>query len=89
MTPPADVAPLLAAVPLGTSRGCAQGRAYMVTRSQFSGGRSMKLVANELGGRDYISLNFYDLTNGPQLYPCEMPPDKVITFLRALRIEPV
>ena len=42
----------------------------------------MKLVAEELGGGDYISLNFYDLTNGPALYPCEMPAGKVIAFLR-------
>lgn len=83
MTPPADVADLLAAIPLGTSRGTAQGRAYVTVRETFNSGRSTKLVAEELGGPDYISMNFYALTKGPQLYPCEMPAEKVIAFLRS------
>tara|TARA_R110002072_G_scaffold30387_10_gene94999 strand:+ start:1695 stop:1844 length:150 start_codon:yes stop_codon:yes gene_type:complete len=36
-----------------------------------------------LGGSDYISLNFYGLTAEPGLYPCEMPAEKVIAFLRS------
>ncbi|KIN62119.1 hypothetical protein Z946_975 [Sulfitobacter noctilucicola] len=44
----------------------------------------MKLVAEELGGKDYISLNLYALSSGPKLFPCEMPAEKVITFVRAL-----
>lgn len=88
MTPPDDVAALLGTLPLGTSRGTAQGKRYVATRSVFSAGRSSKLVAEELGGSDYISLNFYDLTRGPQLYPCEMPADKVIAFLRSYQPEP-
>lgn len=87
MTPPADVAGLLAALPLGTSHGTAAGKRYVATHSTFSNGRAVKLVAEELGGTDYISLNLYDLTAGPQLYPCEMPADKVIAFLRAYKPE--
>ncbi len=83
MTPPDDVAPLLAAVPLGTSTGRAHGRPYVATRSVFNAGRSTKLVAEERGGDDYISLNFYDLARGPKLSPCEMPAAKVIAFLRS------
>ena len=77
----------LAALPMGTSTGHAGGKRYLSTRSTFSAGRATKLVAEELGGRDYISLNLYDLTAGPQLYPCEMPAAKVIAFLRSYEPE--
>lgn len=73
----------LDAIPHGTSRGRAFDRAYVVTRSLFNNGKSTKLVAEELGGTDYISLNLYTLKKGPQLFPCEMPAEKVIRFLRA------
>lgn len=88
MTPPGDVPDLIRRVPLGTTKGCANGKRYVTTRSQFSDGRATKLVAEELGGRDYISLNLYDLAAGPQLYPCEMPSAKVIAFVRAYRPDP-
>lgn len=83
MTPPPDVAEMLNALPIGTSTGHAQGKRYVATRSLFNDGKSTKLVAEELGGPDYISLNFYDLSAGAQLFPCEMPAQKVIDFLRS------
>ncbi|MGC1494786.1 MAG: hypothetical protein WA790_03185 [Sulfitobacter sp.] len=61
----------------------AHGKRYVATHSVFNNGRSSKVVAEELGGSDYISLNYYDLTAGPGLFPCEMPADKVIAFLRS------
>ncbi len=59
----------------------------MVSKTCFAGGRSTKLVATELGGTDYISLNVYDLRRGPLLKPCEMPEQKVIAFLVDLSAE--
>lgn len=88
MIPPDDVPTLIARLPMGTSTGTAEGRRYLATRSRFSGGRATKLVAEELGGKDYISLNLYDLAAGPRLYPCEMPSAKVIAFVRAYTPEP-
>jgi hypothetical protein len=85
VTPPADVVARIKDLPLGSFRGVADGRSYLVTRSIFSDGRAIKLVGQELGGRDYISLNLYELSRGPQLYPCEMPSAKVIDFVRAFR----
>ena len=76
MTPPDDVGAQLSALPLGTTTGTAKGKRYIATRSLFNNGRSTKLVAEELGGSDYISLNYYELTAGPGLYPCEMPAEK-------------
>ncbi|MGB3247309.1 MAG: hypothetical protein WBB25_22470 [Sulfitobacter sp.] len=88
MTPPDDVPALLNAIPEGSSTGRAGGKSYVATRSVFNGGRSSKLVAEERGGPDYISLNFYDLARGPQLFPCEMPAAKVVDFLRNFRCDP-
>lgn len=75
----------LAAIPLGTSTGRAEGRRYMATKTRFNGGRSIKLAAEELGGSDYISLNFFDLKSGAHLAPCEMSAQKVIRFVMVYR----
>lgn len=66
-----------------TQTGTAAGKRYVTACSSFCEGRALKLVANELGGTDYISLNLYDLKRGARLYPCEMPAAKVIAFVRA------
>lgn len=57
----------------------------MVSKRLHAGGRSIKLVAHELGGPDYISLNLYDLGRGPRIFPCEMPLTKVLRFLEDLQ----
>ena len=76
------------ALPLGTFTGRSRGRRYIVTRQDFSGGHSQKLIAEELGGADYISLNLYRLASGTRLKPCEMPEDKVVDFVLSLTPEP-
>lgn len=77
----------LNALPVGTFFGMAHGRRYVVTKSTFAGGKSIKLVAEELGGSDYISLNWYTLDAGARLRPCEMPAAKVRAFVDALEVE--
>ncbi len=72
------------ALPLGAFTGQAHGRRYQVTRRTYAGGRSHELVARELGGADYISMNLYDLQTGARLKPCEMPEAKVVDFVLAL-----
>ena len=74
----------LDALPDGTFTGEAEGRRYIVTRTLLGNGRTTKLVAEELGGRDYISLNFFDLARGEVLKPCEMPEAKGRRFVAAL-----
>lgn len=71
------------ALPEGTFTGRARGRRYVVVRKVA--GAVQKLVAEELGGPDYISLNLYRLTSGARLKPCEMPEQKVVDFVLALK----
>ena len=76
------------ALPLGTFTGISNGRRYIVTTDRISlNGNSQKLVAEELGGADYISLNLYRLTSGSRLKPCEMPEEKVVEFVLSLKPE--
>lgn len=74
----------LAMLPIGTFRGTAHGRVYIVTRTLVSGGKGEKLVADALDGTDYISLNLYHLASGDRLKPCEMPETKVRAFVEDL-----
>lgn len=98
MTPPSANAPdntdtlnrfltAFAALPLGTHTGTAQGRRYVFTKSSLTKD-AYRLVAEELGGSDYISLNLYHLASGARLRPCEMPEAKVIAFVLNLRPDP-
>ncbi|MEM6890869.1 MAG: hypothetical protein AAF636_22440 [Pseudomonadota bacterium] len=73
----------LNSLPVGSFTGTAHGRRYIASKTTYSADKSVKLVAEELGGRDYISLNLYRLSDGARLYPCEMPLQKVVAFIRA------
>ncbi|MFK7870137.1 MAG: hypothetical protein AB8B58_12970 [Roseobacter sp.] len=83
---PAAFVEKLAALPEGSFTAQAHGQKYIVTKASFSQGRSIKLVAEELCGTDYISLNLYDLSKGAQVYPCEMPLAKVLAFVQELSL---
>lgn len=78
------VAEALLALPLGSFRGRAGGKDWIVTRSLHAGGGAEKLVARALDGSDYVSLNLYRLAAGPRLRPCEMPAAKVARFVEDL-----
>jgi hypothetical protein len=54
------------------------GRRYGVTRTVSADGRIEKIFAEELGGADVISANLY---LGDRFRPCEMPAEKVVSFL--------
>ena len=61
------------AIPPGTHRGRFNGSDWMISKTALAGGRAEKLLARELGGTGYVSLNVYRLDSGPLLKPCEMP----------------
>lgn len=73
------------ALPFGNFTGTAHGRRYVAVKSGFADGASQKLVAEELGGSDHISLNLYRTRSGALLRPCEMPEAKVIAFVLDLK----
>ena len=69
------------AIPLGYSSVLFRNKKYALTRTDFNKGKSIKVYAEELGGNDFISFNFYLSEKGEKLKPCEMPAQKVIDFL--------
>ncbi len=73
-------------IPDGYSEVLYKQRKYGVTRSNFNKGRSIKVFAEELGGNDVISLNFYITATSESLKPCEMPEQKVIDFLMNIEL---
>ena len=71
----------------GYSVGVYQGRRYGLTKTVFNEGRSCKVYASELGGKDFISFNYYDTEKEMLLKPCEMPQRKVTDFLLGVTTE--
>ncbi|TMO43207.1 peptide methionine sulfoxide reductase [Pseudoalteromonas ruthenica] len=68
-------------IPEGSSDSLYAGKRYLVTKRTFNQGRSIKLFARELGGKHFVSLNFYKLKHECQLKPCEISEHSVIHFL--------
>lgn len=68
--------------PTGYSVVWYHDKKYGLTRTDFNNGKSIKLYAEELGGNDFISLNYYIVTHSERLKPCEMPQKKVIDFIK-------
>ena len=69
-------------IPRGYSRGQYGGRRYGTTLTISADEKRVKLYAEELGGTDVVSFNFYRL-HGDRgvLKPCEMSARKVLDFL--------
>ncbi|RKF08598.1 hypothetical protein DEM25_001010 [Oceaniradius stylonematis] len=77
------------ALPAGYSEGQYGGRRYGVSVSSSADGRRRKLYAEELGGKDHVSLNLYFLASGkPLLKPCETPQARVIDFVMGFKPAP-
>lgn len=68
-------------LPEGCSTVLFEKSKYTFSKMVFNYGKSCKVFADELKGKDYISFNLYHTRRGPQLKPCEMPADKVIAFI--------
>lgn len=59
-------------------------RRYLLSKATELDGKLIKLYAEELGGNDFISLNYYPFIQNGLLKPCEMPEKKVIEFVLQL-----
>ena len=71
-------------LPEGYSEAIVNEKKYGISKQSFNDGKSFKVYAEELGGNDFISFNYY-LTSTPVLKPCEMPEAKVNDFLASLQ----
>jgi len=60
---------------------------YLLSKETHLNKKLIKLYAQELGGNDFISLNYYPNIKGGLLKPCEMPQEKVIDFI--LNLKPI
>ena len=58
---------------------------YLLRKETLLKGKLIKLYAEQLGGTNFISLNYYPETKGGLLKPCEMPQEKVIDFVLGLK----
>ncbi len=56
-------------------------RRYLFRKETHLKGKLIKVYAEELGGTNFISLNYYPQTLDGLLKPCEMPDVKVIRFI--------
>lgn len=73
-------------LPVGYSKVEYNSKRYGVTRTDFNDGKSFKIYAEELGGADFISLNYYITNYKESLKPCEMSELKVMGFLNNYRL---
>lgn len=80
--PPSPLLHRIHVIPEGYSEGRYMQRKYGITKTTFNQGKSFKIYAQELGGQDFISLNYYITSTDEKLKPCEMPDVKVIDFLQ-------
>ena len=77
-----EVGRLVDQVPEGWSRVAYHQDRYGLTKITHGDGRSVSIYAEQLGGSDVVSANVYRTSAGDVLKPCEMPAEKVLSFLR-------
>jgi len=73
-------------LPLGYSEGTYNNKKYSITKDVFNNGKSFKVFGKELQGKDAVSLNYYLTSKNELLKPCEMPKEKVIHFIKNLKL---
>ena len=71
----------------GYSEGYYNSKKYGIIKTTFNNGKSIKFYAEELGGNDFVSLNYYIINSKELLKPCEMEKQKVIHFLQNVKID--
>lgn len=68
-------------LPDGYSEVMYEGKKYGLSRTTSNAGKSIKVFADQLGGKDFISFNYYITKGNHHMKPCEMPEKKVLDFL--------
>ena len=57
------------------------GKRYLLRKERLLEGKLLKIYAEELGGNDIVSGNYYPTMKEGLLKPCEMSDEKVIDFI--------
>jgi len=71
----------LQALPNGATDVLYKNRRYLLLKETLLNGKLLKLYAEELGGNDVVSGNYYPTIKNGTLKPCEMSDVKVIDFV--------
>ncbi len=71
----------LLALPNGANDVRYLGKRYLLRKETLLDGKLLKIYAEELGGNNIISGNYYPTMKGGMLKPCEMSDQKVIDFI--------
>lgn len=71
----------LLALPNGANDVLYLGKRYLLRKETLLDSKLIKIYAEELGGNDVVSGNYYPTLKGGLLKPCEMSDKKVIDFV--------
>jgi len=71
----------LLALPNGANDVRYLGKRYLLRKETLLEGKLLKVYAEELGGNDIVSGNYYPSIKKGTLKPCEMSDAKVIDFV--------
>ena len=71
----------LLALPNGANDVRYLNKRYLLRKETLLEGKLLKVYAQELGGNDIVSGNYYPTIKGGMLKPCEMSGKKVIDFV--------
>jgi hypothetical protein len=71
----------LQALPNGANDVFYQKKRYLLRKETLLDGKLLKVYAEELGGNDVVSGNYYPTIKSGTLKPCEMSDAKVIDFV--------
>ena len=74
----------LLALPNGANNVYYQNKRYLLRKETLLDGRLIKIYAEELGGNDVVSGNYYPTLKDGMLKPCEMSDKKVLDFVMGL-----
>ncbi|MDM5262908.1 hypothetical protein PF327_01725 [Sulfurovum sp. XTW-4] len=71
----------LLALPNGANDVRYLDKRYLLRKETLLDGKLLKVYAQELGGNDIVSGNYYPTLKNGMLKPCEMSDKKVIDFV--------
>ena len=71
----------LLALPNGANNVFYNNKRYLLRKETLLEGKLLKVYAEELGGNDIVSGNYYPTMKEGMLKPCEMSDKKVIDFV--------